>query len=135
MSYAFIQGSVGFVSCKPLFFELALMISHPLPEGLVGAFLTGLHNLTYVVFLFIMMAQDEWFHHLSYKWTTYVLVGSSLISALLIAAVRAPDDYVAKSMAQQRQQQQQQQQSGGEDNPSSEKTAIVVVAAAPETPL
>ena len=83
------QGSVGYVACSPLFFELALMTSHPLPEvfnsflwqnhvwletvpilqGLVGAFLSGLNTSTYVVFLLVMMVPN-----IGHGWTTYVLV-------------------------------------------------------------
>ncbi len=86
---ATVAGTVAFFSCMPLFFELSLMISYPLPEALIGTYLTAMLNLLVMVFLFIMMLPVT-----DYKWVNYVLVGTSLAGLLLICLTKKPRDYV-----------------------------------------
>ncbi|XP_076029574.1 solute carrier family 49 member 4 homolog [Oratosquilla oratoria] len=54
----------------PLFFELAVEIAYPTPEGVTGAFITGLFNLVSTIFLTLYLIPDD----TGYKWVNYVLI-------------------------------------------------------------
>ncbi len=84
-----VVASTGYVACMPLFFELALMISYPIPEGLVGAFLTGLLNFTFTIFLLVLIVPD-----MDYTWVIYVVVACTIISLPMVYAIKKPKDYI-----------------------------------------
>ncbi len=84
-----VVATTGFVATLPLFFELALMISYPIPEGLVGAYLTGLLNLMFTAFLLVLMVPD-----MDYTWVTYVLITCTVAAIPLVYAIERPEDYI-----------------------------------------
>ncbi|KAK3879317.1 hypothetical protein Pcinc_016102 [Petrolisthes cinctipes] len=73
-------------ACSPLFFELALEISYPCSEVIVGGLVTGMNNLVGLSFLFIFFIPN-----IGYAWVTYVLVGASAVSILPVLFVK--EDY------------------------------------------
>lgn len=89
---ATVAGTSSFYSCVPLFFELSLMISHPTPEGLVGAFLTGVYNVVAMVFLLVMMVPD-----MNVTWMNYLLIVGTMSGMPLVYFVDNPTDYVGES--------------------------------------
>ena len=60
-------------SLAPLFFEYTVELTYPVPEGLVGAFLTCFYNTVGIIFLSIFFVP-----HVGQIWTNYVLVGAAL---------------------------------------------------------
>ncbi len=58
----------------------------------VGAFITGLLNLFFSVFLLILMVPD-----MDYDWVTYALVAATVAAIPCVALVKQPKDYVSRS--------------------------------------
>lgn len=75
-------------SCVPLFFEYAVMMAHPVPEGLVGAFLTGVLNVVALLFFLVFFIKD-----IGYDWMNYSLVIGLIISLPLVIVTKKPKDF------------------------------------------
>ncbi len=86
---AAVVGTASYFACFPLFFELTLMISHPAPEGIVGAFLTGVYNVFMTIFLLIMMIPD-----LETSWMNYLVIAGTAAGIPLIYFLPKPKDYM-----------------------------------------
>ncbi len=91
---AVVVGTSSFYACFPLFFELAIMISYPISESLIGAFLTGTYNFVVMIFLLIMMIPD-----MDVTWVNYVLIAGTVVGMPLIYMVKKPKDYQQGSAA------------------------------------
>ncbi|KAK4304038.1 hypothetical protein Pmani_023987 [Petrolisthes manimaculis] len=90
--YASVVGGMSFnFACSPLFFELAVEISYPCSEVIVGGLVTGMNNLVGLSFLFIFFIPN-----IGYAWVTYVLVGASAVSILPVLFVK--EDYYRSSI-------------------------------------
>lgn len=62
-------------SLAPLFFEYSSELAYPVPEGLVGGFLTCFNNLIGGIFLAIFFIPN-----IGTTWMNYVLVASAVVS-------------------------------------------------------
>ena len=86
---ATIVGIATFYACVPLLFELSVMSAYPTPEGLVGAFLTGVYNLVAASFFLVMLIPN-----IGASWMNYVLVVATVAGLPLIYMVKKPKDFV-----------------------------------------
>ncbi|KAB7500452.1 Disrupted in renal carcinoma protein 2-like protein [Armadillidium nasatum] len=66
-------------ACSPLFFELAVEISYPVSEGIIGGFLTFFWNITAVVFLALLQLRMD-----SVIWMDYLLFIQGIISIIFM---------------------------------------------------
>jgi len=76
----------------PLSFELALMISYPANEGLVGAFLAGVYNGVGLVFLLLLTLPN-----IGTKWMILTLTTAKILALPALMAVGKPKDYIEKA--------------------------------------
>ncbi len=88
---ATVLGVSAYYACLPLFFEFAIMIAHPTPDGLVGCYLTGVYNLVGFLFYMVLLIPD-----IGALWMNYALVVVTVLSIPLLALVKKPKDFVAK---------------------------------------
>lgn len=70
-------------ACSPLFFELAVEIAYPVPEGIAGGFLTFFWNITAGLFLGLLQLRLK-----SVLWMDYVLAAQGLISLIFMIFVK-----------------------------------------------
>ncbi|XP_069185946.1 solute carrier family 49 member 4 homolog [Procambarus clarkii] len=66
-------------ACSPLFFELAVELAYPVPEGVVGAFLTMTWNIVCAIFLLTMQTKMK-----SVIWMDYILAIQGMVVVLLL---------------------------------------------------
>jgi len=82
----FLAATIGAAACDsgvPLFFELAMEVTYPLPEGLVITILTVLNNVAALVALFVPM--DE----VGTSWINWAYAGTlATVAAVLLLAYR-----------------------------------------------
>ncbi len=69
-------------SSAPIFFELTVELVHPVPEGVVGGFLTCFYNAVGMLFLFYAPAVVG--HP---EWIIYAIMASTAVSAPLLLLV------------------------------------------------
>eukprot|EP00095_Tigriopus_kingsejongensis_P006891 maker-scaffold125_size330479-snap-gene-2.12 protein:Tk06891 transcript:maker-scaffold125_size330479-snap-gene-2.12-mRNA-1 annotation:"hypothetical protein DAPPUDRAFT_102163" len=87
--YAATIAAVSFnYSSVPLFFEYAVMMAYPIPEGLVGAFLTGMLNLVALLFFLVFFIKD-----IGYDWMNYALILGLVIALPLVILTKKPLDF------------------------------------------
>ena len=70
-------------ACCPLFFELAVEISYPVPESVVGGFLSGIFNVVGTTFLLLFFVPN-----IGSLWMNYVLVGSVAFGVPAVVLVK-----------------------------------------------
>ena len=80
-------------ACCPLFFELAVEISYPMPESVVGCFLSAAFNLVGSVFLLLFFIPN-----IGTLWMNYVLIGSVVLG---VPAVLMVDEKYNRSLVDQ----------------------------------
>ena len=68
--YASVTGGIVFSFClAPLFFEFTAELAYPVPEGLVGGFLTCFNNFIGAVFLSLF-----WVPNIGTIWMNYIQI-------------------------------------------------------------
>lgn len=72
-------------ACSPLFFELAVELAFPVPEGVVGAFLTICWNVVAAVFLFVMQTPLA---KKTVLWMDYLLAIQGLVVVMMMILVK-----------------------------------------------
>ncbi|KAK7084535.1 hypothetical protein SK128_017000 [Halocaridina rubra] len=70
-------------ACSPLFFELAAELAYPVPEGIVGGFLTICWNIIGVIFLLTMQVPMN-----NVLWMDYLLAIQGLVVIILLGFVK-----------------------------------------------
>lgn len=70
-------------ACSPLFFELAVEISYPVSEGIIGGFLTFFWNITAVVFLALLQLRMN-----NVIWMDYLLFIQGIISIIFMVFMK-----------------------------------------------
>lgn len=94
-----IIGSSFNYACSPLFFELAVELSYPVSEGLVGAFLTMSWNIVAAIFLLTMQTPFV----KSVIWMDYLLAIQGLVVVLMMIFVK--EEYKRSSVDKGRDDQ------------------------------
>ncbi|XP_042211987.1 solute carrier family 49 member 4 homolog [Homarus americanus] len=79
-----ISGASFNYACSPLFFELAVELAYPVPEGVVGAFLTMCWNIVAASFLLTMQTPLK----SNVIWMDYLLAIQGLVVVCLMIFVR-----------------------------------------------
>ena len=72
-------------SASPIFFEFCVEIVYPVPEGIVGGFLTCVYNTFGMIFLFLFYIPQ--LANNSY-WIPYAIMASTIISLPLVLLVK-----------------------------------------------
>ena len=98
-------------SASPIFFEFCVEIVYPVPEGIVGGFLTCVYNTFGMIFLFLFYIPQ--LANNSY-WIPYAIMASTIISLPLVLLVkeeynRTSIDIAAASLASTQPQLNQQE--------------------------
>ncbi|XP_069980084.1 solute carrier family 49 member 4 homolog [Penaeus vannamei] len=75
----------------PLFMELAVEVSYPCPEVVVGGMLTGADNFVGLLFLFIFFIPN-----IGYEWVTYSLLATGALAIVPLLLVR--ENYARSSI-------------------------------------
>jgi len=72
-------------SASPIFFEFCVEIAYPVPEGIVGGFLTCFYNICGMIFLFLFYIPNISKYP---QWIPYAIIGSTGVSLPLVALVK-----------------------------------------------
>ena len=99
-------------SASPIFFEFCVEIVYPVPEGIVGGFLTCVYNTFGMIFLFLFYIPQ--LANNSY-WIPYAIMASTIISLPLVLLVKEEYNRTSIVLASASPQPQTPQQESDEE--------------------
>ena len=99
-------------SASPIFFEFCVEIVYPVPEGIVGGFLTCVYNTFGMIFLFLFYIPQ--LANNSY-WIPYAIMASTIISLPLVLLVKEEYNRTSIDIAAASPQPQTPQQESDEE--------------------
>ncbi|CAL4065191.1 unnamed protein product [Meganyctiphanes norvegica] len=93
MYISVIMGASFNYAVSPLFFELAVELAYPVPEGVVGGFLTFGYNVVAVMFLLVLQLKVD-----GVLWMDYILAIQGAVVVVLVLFVK--EEYRRTSLDQ-----------------------------------